>query len=101
MHEYAWIGDGNRGAEPFVSIIGPNVNGNWQVLINNSAGLDCDGELHDTAVSAWSTVAYLMTENGATTEDTDAMVAAAPSNLEWCFDSEVGMYCFDPSDDEG
>lgn len=94
-HEFSWLADN---LETCVTIGGPNPNGFWHVTHENVPGRE-DGKLiDDDTASAWSTVAYVMCEHGATSEETDAMVQAAPENLEWCFDGQVGMYAYDKNE---
>ena len=95
-HEFSWLADN---LETCVTIGGPNPNGFWHVTHENVPGQE-DGKLiDDDTASAWSTVACIMCEHGATGEETDAMVQAAPANLDWCFDGQVGMYAYDKNEE--
>lgn len=100
---FDWIGLGDNGDDAYVSItrITEHAPGRavWEI---STDGIDRAGqwvELDDDAVSAWSTVAHVMCENGATGEHIDAMVQAAPDVLVWCFDGQVGMYAYDKNEE--
>lgn len=94
---FDWIGLG-AGADDqdaYVSIT-PACHGYWEI---STDGIDYSGVLDDDAASAWSMVAYIMTEHGATDEETDEMVQRAPEHLGWCFDGQVGMYAYDKNEE--
>src|SRR5699024_10698505 len=62
-HEFSWLADN---LETYVTIGGPNPNGFWHVTHENVPGQE-DGKLiDDDTASAWSTVACIMCEHGAT-----------------------------------
>lgn len=101
-HQFSWLGTPPEDDDdqtlttadaPYVSITGPHsANGWWDVSMNNVPGYDDGMARDDDTGSAWSTVAMVMCENGATPTETDALAAAAPACLSWCFDGQVGMY---------
>lgn len=103
---FGWLSEpDDDGNETYVSIY-PAMHGRWEVTIDAGEDVfdtflddDFDTFLDDDAASAWSTVAYIMAEHGATPEETDAMVAAAPASLGWCFDGQVGMYAYDKNEE--
>lgn len=71
----------------------------WEITFENIDGITDGTELDDDAVSAWSTVAYVMCSHGATGYETTEMVQAAPEHLDWCFDGQVGMYAYDKNEE--
>ena len=95
--QFSWLSDPDEdGNETYVSIH-PAQRGYWEVTTEGDGVFDTS--LDDDAVSAWSTVAYIMCEHGATHDETADMVNAAPENLEWCFDGQVGMYAYDKNEE--
>lgn len=103
MPLFDWMRDGNPDEEEpqvYVSIT-PVQHGCWEIAHETDRldGFERAVYLDDDAVSAWSEVARVMCENGATPEQTDEMVAAAPANLGWCFDGQVGMYAYDKNEE--
>ena len=97
MHEFSWLSS-PEDDEPAVYVsIHPARHGYWGVTTENDGVFDTT--LDDDAVSAWSTVAYIMCERGATHDETADMVNAAPANLGWCFDGQVGMYAYDKNEE--
>lgn len=98
---FDWIGlgAGADGQDAYVSIHPVGRAGLWEITFENIDGTTDGTELDDDAVSAWSTVAYVMCEHGATGDETDEMVGRAPERLEWCFDSQVGMYAYDKNEE--
>lgn len=109
MPLFDWLRDGNPDEdEPqvYVSItpVPEYAPGrmHWEVVheTDRLGGFERAVYLDDDAVSAWSEVARVMCENGATPEQTDEMVAAAPDNLGWCFDGQVGMYAYDENEEQ-
>lgn len=98
---FDWIGLG-AGADDqdaYVSIHPVGRAGLWELTFENIDGTTDGTEIDDDAASAWSTVAYVMTENGATSAETTEMVQAAPGFLGWCFDGQVGMYAYDKNEE--
>lgn len=103
-HHFSWMGaqpedDDDRtftpADAPYVSVSGPYSASGWWDVSTKNVSLYEDGMMRDDdAASAWSTVAHVMCESGATAEETDALAAAAPEGLGWCFDGQVGMYAF-------
>lgn len=99
-HHFSWLGAPpdddhtcTREDAPYVSVSGPYAAHGWWDVSTENVSLYEDGMMRDDdAASAWSTVAHIMTDNGATADETDALAAAAPAGLQWCFDSQVGMY---------
>ena len=71
----------------------------WEVTTGNITCATPGTSLDDDAVSAWSEVAYIMCAHGATHDETADMVNAAPANLGWCFDGQVGMYAYDKNEE--
>lgn len=98
---FSWLSapsEDDDAIEAYVSIH-PAQHGYWEVTTENVIG-DTDGTtLDDDAVSAWSTVAHIMCAHGATHDETADMVNAAPENLDWCFDGQVGMYAYDKNEE--
>ena len=95
-YEFSWLADN---LETCVTIGGPNLNGFWHVTRENVPGQE-DGKLiDDDAASAWSEVARIMCAHGAVHDETADMVNAAPDNLDWCFDGQVGMYAYDKNEE--
>lgn len=97
MNEFSWLSTPEDDEpEVYVSIRPPR-NGYWEVTTENDGVFDTT--LDDDTVSAWSEVARIMCEHGATHDETADMVNAAPENLEWCFDGQVGMYAYDKNEE--
>lgn len=97
MNEFSWMEDPDHADGALLAYVSirPVRGGYWEITVENADGLMCDERLDDDAASAWSTVAYIMCEHGATGEETTEMVKHAPGYLEWCFDGQVGMYAHD------
>lgn len=108
-YSFSWMGEPPEDTQdrsftyadaPYVSVSGPfSANGWWDVSTENVPGMADEMIRDDDAASAWSTVAYIMTEHGAAEHETDEMVQRAPANLGWCFDSQVGMYAYDKNEE--
>ena len=79
--------------------IRPAKHGYWEITVENADGRMRDTTLDDDAASAWSEVARIMCEHCATHDETAGMVNAAPANLGWCFDGQVGMYAYDKNEE--
>ena len=97
---FDWIGLG-AGADDqdaYVSIKRVR-NGYWEIVTDGLDGFDNGPVLDGDAASAWSTVAYIMCAHGAVHDETADMVNAAPANLGWCFDGQVGMYAYDKNEE--
>lgn len=97
---FDWIGlgEGADDQDAYVSITRAR-NGYWEIVTDGLDGFDNGPVLDDDAASAWSTVAYIMTEHGATDEETGEMVQHAPANLGWGFDGQVGMFAYDEDEE--
>ena len=97
---FDWIGLGTGAddQDAYVNITRVR-NGYWEISTDGLIGFLPGVVLDDDAVSAWSTVAYIMCEHGATGEETDDMAQAAPEFLGWCFDGQVGMYAYDENEE--
>lgn len=99
MYEFSWLST-PEDDEPVVYVsISPAQHGYWEVTTENTTGQPDNTYIDDDTASAWSGVAYIMCEHGATPEQTDKMVEAAPANLGWCFDGQVGMYAYDMNEE--
>lgn len=98
---FDWLGirEGKDDCDAYVSITYVWPRGMWEIKTSDLYGFSDGTTLDDSAVSAWSTVAYILCEHGATSEETDEMVQAAPEHLEWCFDGQVGMYAYDKNEE--
>ena len=101
MNEFSWMEDPDHADSSMLAYVSirPAKHGYWEITAENAAGRMRDTWLDDDAASAWSEVARIMCEHGAVHDETADMVNAAPDNLEWCFDGQVGMYAYDKNEE--
>jgi len=98
-YSFSWVKRADAAVDDVHVGIEPTRHGYWEIWTEGVAGAIDGVTLDDDAASAWSTVAYMMCENGAGHDETADMVNAAPENLEWCFDGQVGMYAYDKNEE--
>lgn len=104
MSNFSWMGDlVGDDAPAWVSVryLPRNPMVSWEVTLENIPGQDDYEMQYDDAASAWSDAAIAVhNASGGDPDETDKVTAAAPDYLEWCFDGQVGLYCYDPEEED-